>query len=186
MNCIEGFAEFAKDKQMLGKTPEKSVKMHNLSKDFQAKNKMNDSQLSGESMGIVSLNASQLLVKSNYNVASPESMKDVKCTQISQFKSKEECLDFLLDNIEYNSFKGIFTSEEKSNLRKDKKSYDKLANSKTLREIYKLLNKTEKSVSSKRKKSQDTNLEKYITQLKEDYASILMEKSKSSQVRYGF
>jgi hypothetical protein len=70
-------------------------------KDEVNKSKINDSQMSRESLD-GSLNRSQIMVKSSLVIGSSKSITDSKVTQYIKFKNEGQCLDYLLDNFQHN------------------------------------------------------------------------------------
>ena len=113
MNDIENFAEFSKNKEIrtkLRNSPEKSIKLHNLSKDFNYKSKMNESQLSGESFGAMNSNKSVLMFKTNLELNFPNQRRSPLSNRNANFNNEEECLEFLLEKLQYNSHVGMMSS----------------------------------------------------------------------------
>jgi hypothetical protein len=91
-------------------------------------------------------------------------------------------LDYLLDNFQHNWQKGILKSEQKQLLRKNKSCYTKLTKSKQLLDIFKFMNKVDKT-GHKTKRIFYSELQNLIVKLKDRCSALLSDKPKVPQYR---
>jgi hypothetical protein len=184
MNNIEDFSQFSKavglDKRVRVEKPSQFQKETAASRDYNVLGRLNDSEISGESFNILNTNKSQLYFKSRHGFESPNIQGSPKNVKASLFSNEGECLEYLLDRLEVNSNQvGLMSSIDKLMLREDKSILDQMKQSKSLLDIFTLMNHVEKVNSTKDeaiKKNYDFEFEKLLIKLKEEYRGLFKKK----------
>lgn len=184
---IEDFEEFSKAVGLKKKPKKHTVSTSNVNAGVENTLgvRLNDSGVSGESFNVLSINKSQVFIKSGFSYNSPKVGDSPKNVKESLFSNEGECLEFILDRLEVGSSYNGLTKSDKNLLREDKSMYSKLKKSKPLLEIFKLMNNVEKTNSNKNDSSQqnyDSEFEKLLAKLKDEYRSLFKKEKDNERI----
>lgn len=189
---IEDFSEFSKSINMNKQKQEENsivkTKNVNLSRDYQYASRINDLGSSYDSLGISGLGKlQQSPLKTQIGDISMNNVTVNQNARDSLFTNEGECLEFILDRLEGKSnYNNIISSTDKLAIREDKGLYSQLVKTKSLLEIFKLMNQVEKlnEKPSAGKQSYDFEFEKLLLKLKEEYNGLFQQNKVDKEIKH--